>query len=58
MRAASTNGRVMKTKVSDGKSEYLDMLIVAAAPVNLRPALNLVMELASWRRETFDALDR
>ena len=30
----------------DGKPDYLDVLVVAAAPVDLRPALNLGVELA------------
>ena len=30
----------------DGKPQYLEVLVVAAAPVNLRPALNLGIELA------------
>jgi len=30
----------------DGKPNYLDVLVVAAAPVDLRPALNLGVELA------------
>jgi len=36
----------MMAKAKDGKPEYLDVLVVAAAPVDRRPALNLGVELA------------
>ena len=36
----------MMAGARDGKPDYLDVLVVAAAPVDLRPALNLGVELA------------
>jgi tetratricopeptide (TPR) repeat protein len=39
-------GRVMVAEAQEGKLDYLDVLVVAAAPVDLRPALNLGVELA------------
>ena len=34
------------TRTNERKPEYLDLLVVAAAPVDRRPALNLGLELA------------
>jgi tetratricopeptide (TPR) repeat protein len=39
-------GRVTMAEAGAGKPDYLDVLVVAAAPVDLRPALNLGVELA------------
>jgi hypothetical protein len=36
----------MMAGAKDGKPDYLDVLVVAAAPVDLRTALNLGVELA------------
>ncbi len=38
--------RVMVAGAQEGKPDYLEVLVVAAAPVDLRPALNLAVEVA------------
>src|SRR5271157_3237840 len=44
--ATAVVGRAFMAEARDGKPNYLDVLVVAAAPVDLRPALNLGVELA------------
>jgi hypothetical protein len=39
-------GRVMMAGAGERNPDYLDVLVIAAAPVDLRPALNRGVELA------------
>jgi hypothetical protein len=39
---------MVESKASGDAAEYLDVLLLCAAPVNVRPALNLAVEVANF----------
>jgi tetratricopeptide (TPR) repeat protein len=41
----------VESKASDDADEYLDVLLLCAAPVDVRPALNLAVEVANFEAE-------